>query len=66
MMGQTLNPKSTVWTKWHQQRLVNQEMGRDLGQTLNQRYMDVRVITMPLFGVSAIDKPIDFIPVILT
>ena len=22
-MGQKLNPKTTVWTKWHQNRLIN-------------------------------------------
>ena len=40
-MGQNLDPRTTVWTKWHQQRHVNQEMSRDMSQTQNQRYQDV-------------------------
>ena len=42
LMGQTLNPQANVWTKWHQERMVNQEMTtRDVPNAANKRYIEV-------------------------
>lgn len=41
-LGDTLSPKTNVWTKWHQERLVNQEMQRDVPNPANQKYIEVR------------------------
>lgn len=51
-----LNPKASVWTKWHQERVVNDEMSRDFGGFKNQRYlMIVKEIVEPRFQAKLLD-----------
>ena len=40
-MKNTLSPKASVWTRWHQQRLLESEMVRDLSKAPNQKYIAV-------------------------
>lgn len=40
-MATTLSPKTNNWTKWHQQRLVNSGMERDLSNAPNQKYINI-------------------------
>ena len=36
-----LSDKTPIWTKWHQDRLLSTEMGRDMSNAPNQRYLNV-------------------------
>ena len=40
-MKNTLSPQASVWTRWHQQRLLESEMIKDLSKAPNQKYIAV-------------------------
>ena len=40
-MTSTLSPNTQNWTRWHQDRLINTEMDRDLSGAPNQKYINV-------------------------
>ena len=41
LMSNTLSPTSPVWTKWHHERLLSNEMDKDFSKSPNQRYIAV-------------------------
>ena len=41
LMAPSLSPTAKVWTKWHQERALNDEMERDLRNAPNQRYLQI-------------------------
>ena len=41
LMKNTLSPQASVWTRWHQQRLLESEMVKDLSKAPNQKYIAV-------------------------
>ena len=41
LMTSTLSPQTQMWTRWHQDRLINAEMDRDLSGAPNQKYISV-------------------------
>lgn len=45
-MSNTLSPNPKVWTKWHQERVQNHEMDRDVSNLPNQRYIQIIKDTM--------------------
>jgi len=40
-MKNTLSPQAPIWTKWHQQRLLESEMDKDLSSLPNHKYISV-------------------------
>ena len=42
-MTNTLSPNTKVWTRWHQDRLINTEMDKDLSDAPNQKYISVSI-----------------------
>lgn len=41
LMQTTLSPKAPVWTKWHQERMHNNEMERDTSANHNSQYVAI-------------------------
>ena len=41
LMKNTLSPQASVWTRWHQQRLLESEMAKDFSNAPNQKYIAV-------------------------
>lgn len=50
LMAPNLSPKPQVWTRWHQERVHNNEMDGSAQQNSNQRYHGIiREIIEPQF-----------------
>ena len=41
LMATTLSPKAHVWTRWHAERALNNEMDRDTSGSRNERYLNI-------------------------
>ena len=47
LMNTTVSSKPQMWTKWHQERMVNNEVTKSISELKNKRYATVGV--SPLF-----------------
>ena len=45
----TLSPEAPIWTKWHQNRLLESEMTKDFSNAPNAKYMSVSDVHNPQF-----------------
>ena len=45
----TLSPEAPIWTKWHQNRLLESEMTKDFSNAPNAKYMSVSDVHNPRF-----------------
>ena len=53
-MGNNLSANAPIWTRWHQDRALIQEMDKDLTNAGNKKYVAVsafRVANLPKFPV---------------
>ena len=56
MMATTLSPKAHVWTRWHAERALNNEMERDTSGSRNERYLNIiREIVLDLYQPKLLD-----------
>ena len=56
MMATTLSPKAQVWTRWHAERALNNEMERDTSGSRNERYLNIiREIVLDLYQPKLLD-----------
>ena len=45
LVKNTLSPQAPIWTKWHQNRMLENAMPKDLSNAPNQKYISVSDIT---------------------
>ena len=44
LMSNNLSSNAPVWTRWHEERVVNKEMDKDLTFAPNKKYINVSLI----------------------
>ena len=45
-MSNTLRSDAPIWTRWHQERAMTQEMDKDLSHAANKKYIAVSHLTL--------------------
>ena len=61
-MGNNLSANAPIWTRWHQERALIQEMDKDLSNAGNKKYVAVsvfRVANLPEFSIEVIQQLIN-------